>query len=756
MNRSFLILGLLLILVLFLAPFVMAQATGWEIVHAIPGEQDGDRMGTSVASADLTGDGVNELIVGASHADPNGLSDAGMVYVYDGESGQLIYSWPGHHAGEFFGSSLCGLGDLDDPPDGIGEIIVGAQGCDVNGSNAGAAYVYSLYVPNPRLTLYGEAVDDLFGMSVSGAGMVNSGNVQDLAVSAPFADHSNLHDAGTVYIFCGVTGTEITRLKGEKGGDVFGWSICGSGDLDGDSHIDLIVGAPFVDPPGRIDAGSAYIYYGPSMQAVNQIPGDTEQDFFGWSVANAGHVDSIPGEEVIIGARRDDCGGMGNFTGSANVHTYDGGNWPRIHRFEGHYPGHRMGTSVDGAGDLDGDGFDDLIVGAERAGAEGSVYLFRGREGPPSNDGNGLLICRIRGDDPGGYFGHCVAGAGDVNRDGCLEILVGALLEESGGTQPGAAYLIRCQPTQHVFLAGINDDFNIQDHPPNGDLEFSSPAPDFEIYLDSLPGGSLCAFDDIDANRHFGHTFQQFDSTFALARRLPTGIIRAELEIRTRAVNNSWQTRNDTIVLGYDRLNGTGDRFWSSRLIDLPNASTWPTVSSVLDLDNLDPDSHGTTSILEDMETQGFLDVRISDDTGVDYMVLRVWTCQPQTGILTMPDPLDYLYHGVSQEIEVEFPPVGPLFDRVALVMDRAFNIGDITWGSYYPFNIVPPSAGSPGFDWAGILPPWSVNPHTFAPLVPMWARGRYLSFQAAAADWSSVPGPTYWYLSNTITAPVF
>jgi|GEM_PF-4627587 len=747
MYKSLSFLAIIAILTLFLAPPSTAQNAGSELVHRFLGEADHNAMGTSIASAYVDDDKYLDLIVGAHLADPDCIEDAGIVYVYSGEDGKKIWSYEGTSIDEYVGSSVARLGDTDG--DGYEEFIVGAYGYDIRGNEGGAVYVFSFASGNPKFTLYGEAGGDFFGARVSGTGDVNGDGKPDILVGAPLTDHGGKTDAGTVYVYSGWDGAPITRFDGEGSGDHFGFSVAGAGDVDGDGEPDMVVGACYADDGSVTDTGAAYVYTIKTKQPLIKKYGAHEHDYFGWSVSGAGDVNNDGFDDVIVGIRGDDRNGY--FAGAAEVYGIENAFWKKLHRFEGRTEWDFLGTSVAAAGDLDGDGHDDLIVGAEGEGGLGAAYLFRGKKGPASNGGNGLLICRIEGESAGGspnYFGNCVAGVGDVDCDGCLEVAMGAYWAYN---RAGCAYVYRCQPTLHVFKAGFDDDFKT-DFPGSGRSEFSSVETVFGTYLAGLPGGKpVYEFDVICINKFFGHTFQQFYDTFDVGRGLPTGIIRGELEFRVRP-SGAYACVNDTIALGYDRANPPG-RFWSHKFADLSVSGKWernqPAELFTLDLGAL-PDGGSGTSILSQIEEQGFLDVMIQDDTNVDFMTLRIWTSRPQNLDLTQTDPH---VREISPVFEVSHSVVTQ-FDRVMLVIGPAWNVDDFIWASCFPFYFVPRAT----FFRNHIPVPNVPSPFTFdgtyTPELKGADAGRYITAQAVIADWSA--GPTYWYLSNTITAPVF
>ena len=193
--------------------------------------------------------------MGAYLNDAGGI-EAGRAYVYSGQYGDTIYTFTGEAAYDWFGYSVSGAGDVDD--DGYADFIVGAGRNDAGGSNAGRAYVYSGRYGNLLYTFTGEAASDYFGNSVSGAGDVDGDGYADLIVGARYNDAGG-NDAGRAYVYSGQTGGLIYTFNGEAAGDLFGYRVSGAGDLDGDGNVELMVGAKYNDAGGT-DAGRAYVF----------------------------------------------------------------------------------------------------------------------------------------------------------------------------------------------------------------------------------------------------------------------------------------------------------------------------------------------------------------------------------------------------------------------------------------------------------------------------------------------------------------
>jgi len=411
---------------------VWAQITYGEL-YTFTGAAVFDNFGLSVSGAgDVNNDGYSDLIVGAYGNDAGG-SNAGRAYVYSGQTGGLLYTFTGEAAGDEFGRSVSGAGDVNN--DGYADLIVGAPFNDVGGTDAGRAYVYSGQTGALLYTFTGAAAYDQFGWTVSGAGDVNNDGYADLIVGAAWNDAGGT-DAGRAYVYSGQTGTLLYTFTGAAAGDEFGWSVSGAGDVNNDGYADLIVGA-FYNDAGGTDAGRAYVYSGQTGTLLYTFTGAAAADFFGYSVSGAGDVNNDGYADLIVGAQGNDAGG--DYAGRAYI--YSGQTGALLYTFIGKAAGDQFGFSVSGAGDVNNDGYADLIVGAiynDAGGTDaGRAYVYSGQ--------TGVLLYTFNGEAEYDVFGYSVSGAGDVNNDGYADLIVGALANDAGGTDAGRAYVFSSQ-----------------------------------------------------------------------------------------------------------------------------------------------------------------------------------------------------------------------------------------------------------------------------------------------------------------------
>ncbi len=247
------------------------------------------------------------------------------------------------------------------------------------------------------------------GSSVS-SGDVNGDGVADFIVGA---DGRHYINAGRVYVFSGSTGEILYNLK--ESGYLYGSSVSNAGDVNQDGFIDFVVGAWYPGIGGVYKAGSAYVYSGLTGQKLYEFSGEVIRDYFGGSVSGAGDVNRDGYDDLIIGAREADLN-----KGSAYV--YSGINGSLLHKFSGTAWGDGFGKSVAGIGDINKDGYDDVVIGSYGAdpnglGSAGTAYVYSGKDYS--------LIYRFDGNKFNEQVGYSVANAGDTNNDGTNDIIIG-------------------------------------------------------------------------------------------------------------------------------------------------------------------------------------------------------------------------------------------------------------------------------------------------------------------------------------------
>ena len=208
---------------------------------------------------------------------------------------------------------------------------------------------------------------DQLGFSVCGAGDVNDDGSADLLVGAP-KDDNNVTNSGSARVLSGKYGRILWTFNGDLAGELFGQSVSGTGDLTSDGIADLLVGAPQDDKNGHASGSARLFVGGASPGSVDSFDGDSAADQLGFSVSGAGDMNNDGYDDVIVGARYDDDGGLDSgaafifFGAAAPAATIDASAAAVI--LVGGDPGDRFGFSVSSAGDVNGDGYDGVLVGA--------------------------------------------------------------------------------------------------------------------------------------------------------------------------------------------------------------------------------------------------------------------------------------------------------------------------------------------------------------------------------------------------------
>lgn len=349
------------------AVYVYSGKTG-ALLYTLLGDSANDRFGTSVSWAgDVDNDGYDDFIVGARYAS----SSRGKAKVFSGRTGALIYSFSGDSPGDQFGLSVSGLGDIDG--DGYDDVIVGVPYSDTAGTDRGEAFVFSGRT-GLRLYTFWDGLGDRFGWSVSSGGDVNKDGVPDIVVGEPYGDSTGT-DVGIVYVYSGATGYQLYHFLGEAAGDNFGLSVASAGDVNGDGYADLLIGAP-----NHTNGGSVYIYSGKTGALLGAIynPGPPVNDLFGYSVSGVGDVNGDGKGDFIVGAPQNDAGG----SNAGRTYLYSGATgFPLLCTLTGEASSDYFGMSGAGAGDVDRNGVPDIIAGAFGNDAGGSsagrAYVYR-------------------------------------------------------------------------------------------------------------------------------------------------------------------------------------------------------------------------------------------------------------------------------------------------------------------------------------------------------------------------------------------
>lgn len=467
----------------------------------------------------------------------------------------------GRNAGDQMGYPVSAAGDVDG--DGVDDFIVGAKNSGTFGTNTGEAYLVfgrsstnwnslidanadfdmdGMSDANRTVRLIGRSSWDYAGRTVSSAGDVNNDGYDDILIGADRAPGSGGANAGEAYLILGRNASDwlaftdangdfdlnaidedngVYQFNGISNGDDAGYFVSSAGDVNNDGYNDILIGTRNIPKGGESNVGSVYLLFGRStadwkMLATNgqynlsdvlgdanntfQITGRDPGDRAGVSVASAGDVNNDGYDDILIGAHNADEGSNNRgevylILGRSDVawgtlmaggqefdlDDIDLVGTSNVFRFIGRSGNDDLGEWVSSAGDVNNDGYDDILMGSEDADAggldAGEVYLVLGRSTADWNtltdavkafDLNNIHLAgstnmfRFIGRNPDDEAGGSVSSAGDVNNDGYDDILIGASTADGGGGNSGEVYLILGRSTANWFnLVDANKDFNL-------------------------------------------------------------------------------------------------------------------------------------------------------------------------------------------------------------------------------------------------------------------------------------------------------
>jgi YD repeat-containing protein len=419
----------------------------------------------------VNGDGYADVVVGASSYD-GGQENEGRAYVYTGTASGLsataTWTAEGDQADAYLGIAVGTAGDVNG--DGYADVVVGAYGYDVTGTttltDAGRVYVFTGTVSGLSTTAdwtaEGDQADAYLGIAVGTAGDVNGDGYADVVVGARGYDAisgtETLTSSGRAYVYhgsaAGLSETASWTAESDLCDAYFGHSVGTAGDVNGDGYADVVVGAYRYDvisgTATLTNTGRVYVYHGAvaGLSATADWTAESDQAFayFGISAGTAGDVNGDGYADVVVGAHGYDAiSGTETLTSSGRAYVYHGSaaglsetaSWTA----DSGQAYALYGISAGTAGDVNGDGYADVVVGAywydHDQTNDGGAFVYHGSATGLSATADWTATS----DQAGCWFGYSVDTAGDVNGDGYADVVVGAPGYHDGETKEGRAFV---------------------------------------------------------------------------------------------------------------------------------------------------------------------------------------------------------------------------------------------------------------------------------------------------------------------------
>ena len=376
---------------------------------SVPRGELGFRFGEPL---DVDGDGHADVAAGARFKLQQKTLQNGSATVWSGVSGAQIRTWDGEWPDGLFGHWVMPVPDISG--DGLADVIIAAPHAGVDGRVRGVLVARS---PKTGAELWKrvETESENLGWDLTLAGDQDGDGHTDLFVGAP------AQDDGRVYLLSGKDGTVLRTYAIREGAGSFGWYLARLDDLDGDGRPDLAVGAPYARDTDGAMVGGAWILSSASGKELHHWKGTDRRGGFGGVVAAVADLDGDGKGEIVVAAP-----GTEDQTRTlpGELRVYSGTTGKELRHWSGSQPGELYGRMVVAAGDMDGDGVEDLAIGApwyrrKAADRVGRVELRSGR--------SGAVLSELFGDQADCWFGWHIRRAPDPDGRGRPALLISSL-----------------------------------------------------------------------------------------------------------------------------------------------------------------------------------------------------------------------------------------------------------------------------------------------------------------------------------------
>ncbi len=386
---------------------------GWCVARRFPGSIKGGELGFRFGEPlDVDGDGHADVAAGSRFKLWKGTQQNGTAAVWSGATGGLIHEWDGEWADGLFGHWVMPVPDLSG--DGLADLVIAAPHARVDGRVRGVVVARSPKTGD-ELWKRTETDGENLGWDLTLAGDQDGDGRTDLFVGAPALDN------GRVYLVSGKDGSVLRTYAPRDGGGSFGWYVARLGDVDGDGRDDLAVGGPAAADAKGDRVGAAWLLSSASGNELRKWQGTDRRGGFGGVVAAVADLDGDGKRDVAVAAP-----GTEDQTRTlpGEVRIYSSATGRELRHWSGRQPGELYGRMIVATADLDGDGVDDIAIGApwhrrDAADRVGRVELRSGR--------SGAVLKELYGDEADCWFGWHIRRAPDPDAHGRPALLIGSL-----------------------------------------------------------------------------------------------------------------------------------------------------------------------------------------------------------------------------------------------------------------------------------------------------------------------------------------